>query len=82
MNKSLVSVSTHQCTWSDSFRAWTVEASTIGLAPGDWPDVIELSRDGVGPMEWFIGKPIIHAGELLGYNYVNASTITIKVYND
>ena len=77
----ILAVDTKELTWSDPFNAWIGEASEIGLAPGEWPAEIELYGE-PGSAVWYIATPMSHSGQFVGYNYANASTVTLKIYND
>ena len=69
--------------WNNDYRCYITEASTIGLAPGYWVDEIEVWDRNTGREAIFYkGKAMKFQGELQGYSYGNASTITLKVYND
>jgi hypothetical protein len=60
---------------------FVVEASSIGLRPGTWPD--HLSTD-LGNNQPFVrGKPTIEDGDLLYVTYAQANgSIVLRVYND
>ena len=58
-----------------------VEASTLGLAPGQWPASLQTSLGNKQPL--LRGRPITHGGEFGGYNYEQScGCIDLNVFND
>lgn len=66
---------------NEETRNLVTEASDIGLKPGQWPEQIVVQSD-KGEASWQRSNSISFAGEFMGYNYVNGSTWTLRIYND
>jgi len=71
-----------QFTYVGDYRTFVTEASSIGLGPGHWADEIEVWDRKTGSEATFYKKnAMTRGGEIIGYTYDNASTLTLKVYN-
>jgi hypothetical protein len=59
------------------------EASTLGLKPGEWPDLISVVNDNNEGFLFAKSAPILHDGELGGYHYSDwMSGVNMTVLND
>ncbi len=59
------------------------EASTLGLAPGNWPDFISVVDDsGSGYLFRRQTKKIMNGDDFGGYCYVASKGETLIVFND
>jgi hypothetical protein len=77
-----IRVEISQFTFVKEYRTFVTEASSIGLAPGHWPDEIEVWNRNTGNEAIFYKKNALTKwNELVGYSYDNASTLMLKVYN-
>jgi hypothetical protein len=61
----------------------TGEASTMGLAPGEWPDWIAVTDSGNDGFLFGHPKEMTHRGEFAGKVYnTNDGAFTLTVFND
>lgn len=59
------------------------EASTMGLAPGEWPDFIAVVDDSNDGFLFQRASAICHNGDLGGYDYFSTvGTLKMVVLND
>lgn len=59
----------------------SVEASTIGWAPGEWPRAVTLTIDGTERTCEFVAMKW-RGGDLLSHVYMDASGFEVEVLND
>jgi hypothetical protein len=70
------------CTELGDFRH-CVEASTIGLRPGEWPQSLDVTKNFGNGMPLSRGEPEMRDGELMAVNYRQVGgLICLRVFND
>lgn len=63
-------------------RSFCAEASSCGLKPGQWPKVVNLVNDEGVEATFNVRLPIGVGGQFFGFRYTNASTLSVKIFND
>ena len=71
-----------QTLFNRSTRTFSVEASDVGLTPGKFPKFIDLQSAGGLEARFDVQTLITFKGELAGIKYTNASTLSLKIFNN
>lgn len=81
----MLCLSIKKFTYNEDHRTLTSEASDLGfpIRIGMWPEsVMVFNSDNGVEAEFFKKKTISFRGEIVGMEYYNASTKTLRIYND
>ena len=72
-----------QYDWDKTTRTFSACASDIGLGVGRWPDAIEVQNKEVPATGNFYKTSVVNlCGIFAGYIYTNASTLSLKIFNN
>jgi hypothetical protein len=63
-------------------EAMVIEASTLGLAPGEWPNIIILQTREHGLLHFERGHNRILGSETISFNYQTYNGLRLDVLND
>ena len=77
--------STKEFTYDEDYRTLTSEASTLGfpINVNHWPlSIMLFNPDNGVEAEFFQKKPITLRDKIIGMKYDNASTKTVRIYNN
>lgn len=69
-------------TFNKDTRTFSADASDLGLPVGVWPEKITLRNEQGLEADFYFREDLRFHGEFAGMEYANASTLSVKIFND